>query len=82
MRSLKPQIEAAREAGLARFMCTYSCRQCGTFERFISGRCVVCNRNAVKRSSRTVKQVKPESCPINPTVLRIHRAFNLAVNRG
>ena len=77
---LKGQVERARLAGLSRFTCEYICPTCNTFERYASGVCIQCNRDRVKHASVN-RSVKPK-IKRDPTVLLVHRAFNLAINRG
>lgn len=77
---LKDQVERARLAGLPRFTCEYVCPTCDTFERYASGVCIQCNRDRVKRTKS--RKLAKQPVKRNPAVLLVHRAFNLAVNRG
>lgn len=76
---LKEQVERARLAGLPTFTCEHVCQTCGTFERYASGVCIQCNRDRVKRCPRKSAS-KQGSLVVSSSVLRIHRAFNLAVS--
>lgn len=79
---LKDQVERARLAGLSRFTCEYICPTCNTFERYASGVCIQCNRDRVKRTKSRKLAKQPVKRNSTPTTLLVHRAFNLAVNRG